>query len=309
MPAAKIQQVDIAICTWNRHRLLAQTLASISRLEVPATISLRLIVIDNGSTDATAELLDQFTQSTFSRAHGFVSCLEPQQGHTFSRNRAIALTQGDLVVWTDDDVQVATDWISNYVVAADANSEFTFFGSVIEPAFSPPMPTWIEENWESLKGCFAARDLGSKPMDFSSDCLPYGANFAIRTEVQKRFLFDTELGRRGEQVVGEDELDLFRRLLASGHRGRWVPGAVVKHLIPPERATEAYVLDYFVGQGRSLAARGKAWDASEAELLREAKTSYRSYRLKRWYAPSPTWVSHLIRSGLARGQWEQRRGA
>ena len=165
-------------------------------------------------------------------------------------------------------------------------------------------PKWIANNWDALSGCFATRDLGDEPLEFSADRLPYGANFAVRGEVQRANLFDPELGRRADAVLGEDELDLMRRLLAAGHRGQWVPGSVVEHLIPPERATTKYVYDYFVGQGRNLVLKGEGWGADADQLKREAMAEHRRFWWKRFYAGNQQWCSHLIRSALAMGQWQ-----
>ena len=307
-------QVDVAICTWNRSALLQQTLESISKLEIADDVELRLIVVNNNSTDATADVLERFGQSQFAQRHKFVSLVEADQGHTFSRNCAVCFLreelkengtepgENDLVVWTDDDVIVAPDWITKYVAAAKENSGFDFFGSVIEPKFAIKPPSWIEENWDTVKGCFAHRDLGIEPIEFTKTRLPYGANFAIRTRVQKAFEFDVLLGRRGESVMGEDELDLMRRMLDGGHAGVWVPGAVVEHVIPADRMGETYVYDYFVGQGAAVLAKGESQFANLKEMQREAKRQYWLYKLKRPFVASPNWMAHMVRSALAKGQ-------
>lgn len=304
MSTGEITNVEIAVCTWNRHDLLAQTLNSFANLGVPEKIQLRVLIVDNHSTDQTPHVIKDFQASQFGIRHSVVPLHETNQGHTFSRNRAVESANGDLLIWTDDDVIVAPDWISKYVRAANSNPKVAFWGSVIEPSFQNEMPTWIGQNWETLKGCFAHRDLGDQSLELTPSQLPYGANFAIRTHVQKKFLFDCELGRRGNEVVGEDELDLMRRLLAEGHRGIWVPGAVVQHLIPPERATEKFVYDYFVGQGRALVAKGQPWHNDVQRLKQESRREFIKYRAKRWFAASPVWVGHMIRSALAQGQFE-----
>lgn len=301
----RIRSVDIAICTWNRESLLRQTLDSVARLQIPEGIALSVLLVDNASTDRTSEVVEGFAQSSFADRHRVVSLYEPTQGHTFSRNCAVAASEGDLVLWTDDDVVLSADWVTRYVAAANDQPEVSFWGSQIEPKFVGKRPAWIDRNWDKLKGCFAARDLGEEAIELTPTRLPYGANFAVRGTVQRQNLFQTELGRRGELVLGEDELDLMRRLLAQGHRGIWVPGAVVEHLIPESRATTEYVFDYFVGQGRALAARGEAWRQDPLSLISESKTERRYFQLKRFLTKPEVWVSHLIRSALAQGQSEQ----
>ena len=114
----EIKTVDIAICTWNRAGLLGRTLESVSNLRVPSDIKLSVVIIDNRSTDETQSVIDAFAGSDFGQANQIVSAIENQQGHTFARNRAIQSCQGDLIVWTDDDVLVHPDWIEKYVDAA-----------------------------------------------------------------------------------------------------------------------------------------------------------------------------------------------
>ena len=302
MSAHVITKVDIGICTWNRHSLLAQTLDSLTKLRVPDFVSLAVLIVDNNSTDETPNVIERF-QATVGKDKSVLSLMETCQGHTYSRNTAIDAATGQLILWTDDDVILAPDWLERYVAAA-ADSDAVFWGSVIEPIFQNGRPDWIEQNWDILKGCFAHRDLGDQPVSFSPSRLPYGANFAIKTDIQKEFRFATELGRRGDVVLGEDELDLFRRLLAAGYSGNWVPSAVVEHVIPPDRATEKYTYDYFVGQGTALVAKGEPWHRDLAKLKSESRAEYLKYKMKRAFADSTTWVSHMIRSALAQGQYD-----
>ena len=300
--STNINKVDIAVCTWNRPRLLKQTLDSFSRLVIPESISLRILVVDNNSANPTANVIKKFLASDFAKAHTVVPLFETQQGHTYSRNCAIDSADSDLMIWTDDDVIVWPGWVSSYVEAANANPKVTFFGGSIEPEFVSRPPDWITDNWEILKGCFAEKKFDASSHELDESRLPFGANFAIRTSVQKEFQFNRELGRRGDKVLGEDELDLFRRLLAQGHRGQWVRGVALKHVIPEDRASEKYVYDYFVGQGQALVSKGMAWHADVDKLKAEAKSEHRSYKLKRFFSASNVWVSHMVRSALAQGQ-------
>lgn len=306
MTGRVVRHVDIAICTWNRRAMLSNALDSICRMRIPAGVTVNVIVVDNNSTDGTAEFLQQFALTAGDRISIKV-LQESQQGHTVCRNRAIESASGDLMLWTDDDIIASEDWLSRYLEFVSDDAESSFWGSVIEPEFPGGMPTWISENWNELKGCFAARDLGGEPLSFNEDRLPYGANFGILTEVQKKYSFDSLLGRRGDAVMGEDEFDLFRRLLDDGYSGAWVPQAKIGHQIPVSRSSQKYVYDYFVGQGRALIANNKGWHQELEKMKAESQSELRKYKLKRWFRKSRVWVSHMIRSGLARGQWEAMR--
>ncbi len=301
-----IERIDIAICTWNRADLLEQTLKSLQRLVVPYDCQLRAVLVDNHSTDRTSEVLNEFANGKFTKRHSVLLLSETQQGHTFARNKAVENLDSDLVIWTDDDVIVDAFLVQHYVNFANGYSAASFFGGKILPKFDSKPPAWVNKNWEVLKGCFAERDLGEQSIEFNDSVLPYGANFAVRTAVQQANPFNTELGRRGESVLGEDELEMMKRLLSQGLSGRWVPEAKIQHVIEPSRVSESYVRDYFVGQGKALVAKGNAWGDNAGKLKLQSIHQYWVYQFKKFFSRSKSkaWLSHLIRSGLAKGQSE-----
>jgi glycosyltransferase involved in cell wall biosynthesis len=288
---------SLAICTWNRAELLKRTLASIGRLRIPTEWHWQVVVVDNNCTDRTPDVIREFISRMPLRA-----ITEPLQGLSHARNRAIEHCTGQVIVWTDDDVEVPPDWLVKYGEAIDRTPGSSFWGGPIRPKFLSGRPEWLVKNWETCKGCFAARDLGPEPFELTPERLPYGANFAVRTSVQRKFLFDEGLGRKGASLVGDEELDLMQRLMATEHRGFWVPEAGVDHLIPPEKMTLDYVRNYFVGQGRRLPARKKTSNRSRRSLRREAFIQRWLFRIKYRTANSPTWLAHWIRAALAEGE-------
>ena len=291
--------VEIAICTFNRCRQLRNTLNRIGNVDQAGCESLRLIVVDNNSTDSTQDVIAEFANSL-----DILMLQESQQGHVFARNTAIAAATGDLLIWIDDDVVVSDYWLASYTAAAAEQTEVTFWGGPIVPVFEQAAPRWITDNWDKVCGCFAERKLGPAELRFDHNVLPYGANFALRTNAQKQFLFETHVGRTNRQIVGEDELILMRALLAAGHRGQWLPRASVEHMIEPSRATTEYVSAYFRGQGRALVLKNEPWTDDRNELKREMNHELMCYRAKRYLSKSEVWLSHLLRGSLAAGQLE-----
>ncbi len=288
---------SVAICTWNRAELLDRTLASFCRLQNPSAAPWEIILVDNNSTDRTSDVARDYARRLPLR---FVH--ESRQGHSFARNRAVENCSGQIVVWTDDDVDVDEHWLQHYGASIDRTAEASFWGGPIRPKFDAQRPDWLLANWKTCQGCFAVRDLGSEAFELTADRLPYGANFAVRTGVQRQFRFDENLGRKAHSLDGDEELDAMRRMIAAGHRGFWVPQAVVEHLIPVERMTLDYVRRYFIGQGRRLATSGQARDRTLRSWKREAFIQGCLFRLKYRFAKSPAWLAHWIRAALAEGQ-------
>jgi glycosyltransferase involved in cell wall biosynthesis len=52
--------ITIAVCTWNRARLLEQTLHSFTQLQIPTGLAWEVVVINNNSPDGTAAVLESF---------------------------------------------------------------------------------------------------------------------------------------------------------------------------------------------------------------------------------------------------------
>ena len=50
-------RVSVAICTWNRAKLLDQTLSRMHQLLIPRGVTWELIVVNNNCTDETDEVL------------------------------------------------------------------------------------------------------------------------------------------------------------------------------------------------------------------------------------------------------------
>jgi glycosyltransferase involved in cell wall biosynthesis len=289
-------KVSVAICTWNRAELLRRTLTSICRLDLPTDIRLQVIVADNDSTDHTPGVIREFASRLPLR-----SVVEPQAGSAATRNRAIESCNGEIVVWTDDDVEVRRDWLAQYVEVFDRTPDASFWGGPIRPKFLATRPAWLAKNWNVCQACYSERDLGTEPMKLSADRLPLGANFAVRTSAQRKFPYDESLGGRGAAIISDDEIDVLRRMLAAGHRGYWVPGAIVDHLIPEDRMTLDYVRRYFVGQGRR-AASGRQVARSASSLRWESRIQRTLFRLKYRVAKSPVWLAHWIRAAQAEGE-------
>ena len=105
----------------------------------------------------------------------------------------------------------------------------------------------------------------ANPMDFGPEVRPFpagrvpgGGNMAFRRSGLAGYGgFDPTLGRVNGELIGGEENDFFERLLAGGETIWYVPDAVMWHIIPPAKLTEAYFrrLSYNVGVSQRLRAQ------------------------------------------------------
>lgn len=298
--SATVSSVSIAICTWNRCELLGKTLDTLCRLQIPEDLKWEVVVVNNASTDATASVIDSFRDRL-----PVVRIDESRQGHSNARNAAVAAVQGDLLLWTDDDVRVESDWLLQYVQAAKRQPEVGFWGGTILPDFESKPPRWVHENWEMASRIYALRDWKGELPVVDAKHLPFGANFAIRTTLQRQYGFDANFGRKGEGMRGFDEVDVFRRMLASGIKGAWCPESRVHHFIPTQRLSLEYVRRYYEGQGETLVVRGESNDSVD-QLRRRMREQRFWYRVKRVFGSSRSWMPCLIEASRLQGQLKAR---
>jgi glycosyltransferase involved in cell wall biosynthesis len=104
--------VTVLLATYQRRALLAQCLQHLRAQTYPREL-VQVVVVDNGSTDGTADDLRAL------EAAGGVTVVTTGEPLlvTEARNRALSAATGELVVFTDDDCRAVPEWLDNLVGA------------------------------------------------------------------------------------------------------------------------------------------------------------------------------------------------
>jgi len=236
--------VTVAICTWNRAALLDQTLRQMQHLVIPPSVRWELIVVNNNCSDTTDSVL-----SKYATVLPLVRLFEQRQGHCFARNCAVRAAQGELLLWTDDDVLVDRNWLAAYVQAAEHWPQADFFGGTIDPWFEREPPAWFKRHWKITRQPYVIRQYGDETRPLAPQESPAGANMAFRTETLRAFPFDERLGRVGDLLAGGDDDDVVDRMRRAGRLGIWVGGARVQHFLPADRLSRSYLRRWYFGAG------------------------------------------------------------
>jgi glycosyltransferase involved in cell wall biosynthesis len=242
MPASPALQVTVAIPTYNRADFLRQTLAGLAAQTFPQD-RFEVLVIDNNSRDHTRAVVDEF--SSASPAPRYVR--ETQQGLDHARNRALAEARGEIVVFGDDDILVAPDWLSQVVapLLADTGRRIGAVGGEVIPVFPNGLPDWVRE-WHA-------------PLAFRADAgplesrhSPMGANLAFPKWVFARLgPFHTALDRAAGNYFSGGDSEMIRRVRAAGLEVWFAPAAAVQHQMPASRTTFRYAARHAFDSARS----------------------------------------------------------
>jgi GT2 family glycosyltransferase len=209
------EHVSVVVITRDRpvdlERCLVALLASEFR-------DFKLVVVDQSRGRAAAEVVQRLaandTRVTHLPDHGF--------GAARARNRGIAATVGEIIVFTDDDCAPMTSWLGSIVQALRDDQEAGMAYGAVIPAphdptsgfivgFDPPRP-------QRLKGKLSkTRDAG------------ISANLAMRrVALNATGGFDELLGP-GSYFSNAEDLDLTYRVLCLGYAVLHCPEARVMH--------------------------------------------------------------------------------
>lgn len=143
----------VVICTYNRSKLLNDTLAQFRQLDMGECRDWEILVVNNNCSDDTDAVIQ-----AHSRHLPLRRLWEPRPGKSYAANLAVLEARGDLILWTDDDVLVDKDWLKAYVEAGRAFPQVSFFGGPISPWFESQPPVWLVKHLTMISACFAIRE-------------------------------------------------------------------------------------------------------------------------------------------------------
>lgn len=225
--------ISIVLCTYNNADSLGITLNQITQQAVTDSASIELIVVDNNSTDNTAELVQQIqSQAAITLRYIF----EAQQGLSHARNTGVEQALGDYILFTDDDAEVPSNWVSHYLAKITESQPDCLF-SKINIIWDQPKPWWYSNR---LAIYFAALDYGSQAFEVTNHAWQFiGKNFCLKKSVIIALGgFDTALGRKGTNLAAGEETLLYKKLITSNKKVIYFPGAPVGHRLKAREYTE-----------------------------------------------------------------------
>jgi len=217
-------RVSVIVCTYNGGKTLDQCLRSLQQLNYP---DYEIIVVDDGSTDNTREILE--------RSPAVRSIHQTNHGLSHARNTGLNAATGELVAYTDSDCYADPEWLTHLVDQLQRTNAAAVGG----PNFSP------EDGW--LAACVAAspgQPTHILETDQEAEHIP-GCNMAFRRQALLGIGgFDYQYRKAG------DDVDVCWRLQ---HAGMWItfaPGAFVWH---HRRQTPRAFLQQQAGYGEAEA--------------------------------------------------------
>ncbi|MCQ8181440.1 glycosyltransferase [Methylomonas sp. SURF-1] len=231
---------SVIISTRNRAQILPRLFDALAGMRLTADVRWELLLIDNGSTDDTAQVIaDEISTGRLP----LQMLSEPIPGKSRALNRAIREARGKLLVFTDDDVEPSPAWLQAYIDAAAQHPEIDGFAGKVLPKWLGKIPDWLhtEGPFSLPRGITNTRDFGDNESLLANDVIPGGVNTALRSAAAARNgWFREDLGP-GTTIPFTEDTDYMRRYREGGGTFWYVPNALLFHCNVPERMTKGYV--------------------------------------------------------------------
>jgi GT2 family glycosyltransferase len=200
---AETPKVSVVVCSYNGGATLDECLRSLREVDYP---HYEVIVVDDGSTDDTGEILERFPEVKAIR--------QINRGLSAARNVGLEAATGSIVAYTDSDCFVDRDWLTLLVDQLQRSGASAVGGPNLTP----------DDGW--LASCVAA--CPGQPMhvlksDQVAEHIP-GCNMAFRRDALLAISgFDYQYRKAG------DDVDICWRLEQAGYWITFAPGAFVWH--------------------------------------------------------------------------------
>jgi GT2 family glycosyltransferase len=238
-------KISVIVGTRNRAQVIRDCLESIAAAFAKAApLDAEIIVVDNGSTDGTLELIRTWVATCPFPARWLS---ESRPGLSAARNYAMRVAQGDLLVFTDDDCRLGEDYIKDLLRHDAVDTEPVLRGGRVELGDPTDLTLSIKTSPDLTR--WHRRMRSARYENLAAAIV--GCNLALRREVAERIgPFDERIGP-GCSIPAAEDTDWVWRAYLADITIEYVPDMVVYHHHGRKRQSEGDKLfdNYMIGNG------------------------------------------------------------
>ncbi len=294
-------EVSIVLCCYNSSDRLRDTLSHLVRQNAPDDIW-EVIVVDNASTDDTAQVAVEFWGTD--RPVPLRVVRESRPGVANARRRGFMEAAGPLVCFVDDDNWLDESWVRITLELMTAHPTVGALGSRGEAVSSREMPDWFD----AIKRGYAVGPQAPIDGDVTDTvrCF-WGAGLTIRKEAWEQLEscgFGTILGgHTANEVIGGADSELVIAVGLAGWRLWYDHRLTFKHFLSDGKLTWDYARKLYRGFGAA------GW-VPPLYRKTDADRESRGYRARMWAG----WLYLVLHSSIRivrlflRSPWTMIRG-
>jgi len=240
--------VSIIVCCYNSVDRLPATLDHLKSQVVPEHIPWEVIVVDNGSTDQTAEVARTLWGDLPGVPFRVVS--QPTPGLIYARIKGFETAKYEFVSFVDDDNWVAPNWVQ---MVYEKMIEFPQAGQVggrSEAVYESDPPIWFKK----IPWSFGIGEQAEFEGELGKGAVLWGTGAHRKSawlNLQAKGFSPLLTGRKGSQQLSGEDLEIGYSLLITGWKLYYTPDLVFKHYMPSSRFNKRKYLQMRRGYGRS----------------------------------------------------------
>ncbi len=240
--------VSVIVCCYNSSRRLEPTLASLASQHSTPELPWEVIVVDNASTDSTADVARAAWPGNAGAPLRVVR--ENKPGLSHARNCGLQTARYEYVSFIDDDNWVCADWVRTIASIFDAHADVGMCGGTGEPVFEATPPAWFFSHAVNYAVGAQGAETG-----YLHERILWGAGLSIRLSAWRALVaagFSPRLSdRSGNSLSSGGDTELCVALTLRGWR-QWFDGRLLyRHFIPASRLQWRYMRRLYRGFGAS----------------------------------------------------------
>jgi len=245
-------KLSVIICTHNpRPEYLSRTLDAL-RIQTLPMAEWELLLIDNASLSPVAASVSLTWHPNARHIREEVLGLTP------ARLRGIQETQGQLLVFVDDDSVLESSYLEVAIGVAKSRPDLGCWGAgCIEPEYEKPPPEWLAVYHGALAIRRLERDLWANIPGLNHS-LPFGVGMCLRRAVAVQYAslcqadnVRQSLDRSGKSLASCGDTDIAILACALGMGTASFTRLKITHLIPERRTTRQYMSRLIAGKAES----------------------------------------------------------
>lgn len=222
--AEKEIELSLVLATFNNAACLERLLECLTTCKQPD--NWELILVDNGSTDNT-----EITAMKYADKLPVQYVFERKKGKSSALNRGLRHANGEVVLFTDDDIIPEHNWMMNHLNIMRSNPEINILGGRIH-VDTARLPVWLSRSYNLAGILVSAHDLGEIKSIYGPGIYPYGPNMSVRRlAVQGIERPWPEYMGPGTSLPVGDEMVFVNRVSSSEHDRLYSPTCVVEHRV------------------------------------------------------------------------------
>lgn len=233
-------RLSLIIPTFNRYSVLEKLLISISKQET--SLKFEVIVVDNGSTDKTKDVVHSFLYQIKNLEYVY----DQEPGLLTGRHKGLVLAKGEILSFLDDDVELNVNYIESVVKLFDNNPGINFATGPCLPKYEIDPPSWLSYFWDSVhEGRYCAwlslLNFGDEVKVVNPNYV-FGLNFCCRKEVVFHLggFHPDCIPENLQQFQGDGETGLTKKAIIAGMMAIYDPKLSVHHHVSKKRMTHEY---------------------------------------------------------------------